>query len=142
MPGGHSLSGTWSYPDWKTGIAATVDTIKQQNMGAILTSLTNNDNLSAFTNALEGSPWAGGHYGGQSFAAPTGVYAMGDPVGAMSSGGSSSVSGGGGMRGGNTYHLHMPIQMAGASQQDAQRMVAMVLAELKTQAGIDAMSGG
>jgi cell wall-associated NlpC family hydrolase len=69
--------------------------------------------------------------------------AMGDPVGTMSGmGGAGSVSGGGGMGGGNTYHLHMPVQVANATQQDAQRLVSMVLAELKTQAGIDAMSGG
>jgi hypothetical protein len=143
MSGGHALDGTWSYPDWKTGITATVSTIKQQNMASILSSLTANDNLAAFTQALEGSPWAGGHYGGQSFQPPSGVYAMGDPVGSVSGGGGASpVGGGGGMGGGNTYHLHMPVQMAGASQQDAQRLVGMVLAELKNQAGIDAMSGG
>ncbi len=142
MPGAKSLSGTMSYPTWAEGVAATVSTIKQQNMSGILKALQANANLSSFSSALEGTPWAQSGYGGSSFAQPSGVYAMGDPTaGAMGSGGVAVISGGrGSMGGGNTYHLHMPIQMTSGSQQDASQFVQTVLAELKRQSAVDQMS--
>jgi hypothetical protein len=142
MPGSKQLSGTMSYPSWQEGVSATISTIKQSNMAPILASLKANDNLASFSKALESTPWAASAYGGQSFASPSGVYAVGDPVGGMSPmGGRASVSARG-MGGGNTFHLHMPIQMAGGSQQDAQRLVSMVMAELRNQAGLSMVSEG
>jgi cell wall-associated NlpC family hydrolase len=146
MPGGHALKGTWSYPDWATGVKASVSTIQQGNMGAILASLKANDNIGAFTKALESSPWAGSHYGGAAFDAPSGVYAMGDPTGysggsvpAMGSGMTGGAAGVSGGSGGHTIHLSMPIQTV-AGGADARSVAQMVLRELKNQAGVDLVS--
>ena len=80
--GGHSLNGTWFYPNWTTGVNATVSTIKQGNMAAIYNALKSNDNLASFGSAAESTPWAGGHYGGAGWPAPSGTYAVtGDPTG-------------------------------------------------------------
>jgi hypothetical protein len=149
MPGGHALSGTWSYPDWATGVKASVSTIKQSNMAPILKALQANADLKTFGAALESTPWAASKYGGSDFGAPSGVYAMGDPSGTsmapMGRRGASPamVSGGGG--GGFHGHvtLHMPVHMpAGSTGQDAQRLVRLVVAELKGQQGLSQLAGG
>jgi cell wall-associated NlpC family hydrolase len=135
-PGSVSLGGaTNSYPSWAEGVAASVSTIRQSNMAPIQAALKANDNLAGFTKALESTPWASSSYGGKSFANPSGPYAvsgdpvfgMGDPVGGRGTGGPVNV--------------YMTNQMVSFSQQEAQLMVQMVLAEIKAQTGLSSVSG-
>jgi hypothetical protein len=115
-------------------VAASVSTIKQSNMSGILDALRANDNLASFSKALEGTPWASSAYGGASFSQPSGVYAMGDPVGGMAGGMSAaSVRGRRTGSGGGSITLNMPLQVVSASQQEAQRLAQMVMTELRNQ---------
>ena len=148
MPGSVDLGGeTRSYKTWADGVSASVSTIKQKNMSAILTALKGNADLKTFGAALESTPWAASSYGGADFAKPSGVYAMGDPSGSslMAPAPSMRHSSGtvlpGARGGGGTINLSMPIQMVNGSQQDATRLVSMVVQELQKQTGMSAVSG-
>lgn len=144
--GGHSLNGTWFYPDWGTGVAATVATIKQGNMAKILGALQSNDNLAAFSSAAEGTPWAASAYGGRAWPAPSGTYAVGDPVGGFhpagggmgGSGGAAGVSGASRRGGGIEVHLG-PIYVNG-NQSDANNIASMVASAIKNNSDLQAMA--
>ena len=148
MPGSVDLGGeTRSFKTWADGVSASVSTIKQKNMSAILTALKGNADLKTFGAALESTPWAASSYGGADFAKPSGVYAMGDPSGsshmapAPSMRHSSSTVLPSARGSGGTINLSMPIQMVNGSQQDATRLVSMVVQELQKQTGMSAVSG-
>lgn len=145
--GGHSLGGTWFYPDWATGVSATVSTIKQGNMAAIYNALKSNDNLASFGSAAESTPWAASAYGGKSWPAPSGSYAVGDPTGgfqpnvaAPSMGGPGPVtalhSGGGGR--GVSVSIG-PVYVQG-SQADANNLANMVASAIKGHREIQAVA--
>jgi hypothetical protein len=134
LPGSSNLGGlTTSYPTWAEGIQATVQTLKQANMSPVLQALSKSDNLSAFSSALESTPWASSHYGGRSFPEPSGVYAMGDPLtaatGASLTTGSTTLSG----TGRTAVTINMPLQTIGLSSQDAQNLANTVVNLIKQQ---------
>jgi peptidoglycan DL-endopeptidase CwlO len=146
--GGHSLNGTWFYPDWATGVAATVATIKQGNMANIYKALQANDNLASFSAAAESTPWAASAYGGRSWSAGSGVYAVGDPVGGFSPMSGSSGGGAAGpvsaMRAGNggrgvSVNIG-PIYVQG-TQADAQNIANMVSSAIKGNKDIQMVAG-
>lgn len=60
-----NASGQSIYPDWSTGVHSTANVIRQPNMSGILTALELGNNAPAVLTAIQDSPWAGGHYGGQ-----------------------------------------------------------------------------
>ena len=54
---GTNSVGVQSYPTFGAGLAATVSTINQGNMGAIKAALVSSAGLGAFEAAVDGSPW-------------------------------------------------------------------------------------
>ena len=136
--GGHSLNGTWYYPDWSTGVNATVSTIKQGNMSAIYNALKSNDNLASFGTAAESTPWASSAYGGKAWPAPSGIYAVGDPEGGFSPAqGGQSYGGPGpvsllrsGRGGGGVSVAVGPIYVQG-TQADANNLANLVASAIK-----------
>jgi hypothetical protein len=125
-------------------------------MAAIFQALKANDSLAAFSRALESTPWASSAYGGSSFAAPSGIYAVGDPVGSSSSvassmaqmaplptanGGLASMSVGGYMAGtGRNITINMPIQVVGVTQQDAQVLAQQVVSLIQKADGMQSVA--
>jgi hypothetical protein len=141
------LKGTVAYPTWAEGVNVTKKYIEQGIMAPIFSALKSNANLASFSKALEGTGWAGGHYGYESFTAPSGAYAVGDPdyarMGdAISTGTRSMPTMSANARGaGNYFNINAPITLAGtATPQDAQSFVRMILSELKSQTGLDLVS--
>lgn len=60
---GYNATGAWAFPDPRTGLNYTVQTIRNGNYGAILGALGQGDDPQGAANALMNSPWAGSHYG-------------------------------------------------------------------------------
>lgn len=52
--------GVKNYPDYETGVRATVSTLEQQNMSMITAALTHGINAYDVANAIEQSPWGTG----------------------------------------------------------------------------------
>jgi cell wall-associated NlpC family hydrolase len=137
-----------TYPNWTTGVKATVNTIKQTksgstNMSAIFNALKNNDNLTSFSSAAGSTGWAASHYA-SGMPPPSGTYAyMGDPVSSHSSGGisASSVSSAGLKTAASRVTINMPIQVVGVSQQDAKNLASMVIAQIKSNSGLSKVGG-
>lgn len=59
-----SSDGLGSYSDLGTGAAYTAAMINQQNMAPILAALQQNASPTTFASAVESTPWASSHYGG------------------------------------------------------------------------------
>lgn len=64
-PGSYGTNsvGVQAFPDWATGLHATVATIEQSNMAPILAALKGNVDTPHFEAAVNGSPW-GTHFSG------------------------------------------------------------------------------
>jgi cell wall-associated NlpC family hydrolase len=129
MAGSSDLGGkTTSYPTWAEGVQATVQTMKQSNMAPIVSALQQNDNLAGFSKALESTRWASSAYEGRSFPEPSGIYAMGDPVGSSSSAAPAPVSiSRGGMGGSRSISVLMNIYPQQMATSDIQNVVAQLM---------------
>lgn len=60
---GYSAIGAWAFPDARTGLDYSVQTIENGNYGAILAALHAGHDAQAVCDAIENSPWATSHYG-------------------------------------------------------------------------------
>jgi hypothetical protein len=60
---GYHATGAWAFPNRKTGLDYTVQTIRNGYYSGILAALSRGDDPQGAADALVNSPWAGSHYG-------------------------------------------------------------------------------
>lgn len=65
---GYPATGAWAFPAARTGLAYTVQTIRNGNYPGILAALAAGNSAQAVCDAIMASPWASSHYGGTLYA--------------------------------------------------------------------------
>ena len=61
---GYNATGAWAFPDAQTGLRYTVRTLGNGNYGGIIAALRNGHDAQGVLAAIQASPWAASHYGG------------------------------------------------------------------------------